>query len=46
MKKYITSNWEDCFTQLKNGEIDILGGISYTDERAEKMLFSDIPMGE
>ena len=30
----------------KNGEIDILGGISYTDERAENMLFSDMPMGE
>ena len=29
--EYITSNWEDCFTQLENGEIDILGGISYTD---------------
>ena len=33
-------------TQLENGEIDILGGISYTDERAENMLFSDMPMGE
>ena len=44
--EYVTSNWEDCFTQLENGEIDILGGISYTDERAEKMLFSDMPMGE
>lgn len=37
--KYITSDWKNCFTQLENGEIDILGGISYTDERAEKMLF-------
>ena len=27
------------------GEIDILGGISYTDERAQNMLFSDMPMG-
>ena len=44
--KYITSDWKNCFTQLENGEIDILGGISYTDERAEKMLFSDMPMGE
>ena len=26
--EYITSNWEDCFTQLENGEIDILGGMS------------------
>ena len=33
--KYITSDWKNCFTQLENGEIDILGGISYTDERAE-----------
>ena len=31
---------------MENGEIDILGGISYTDERAENMLFSDMPMGE
>ena len=44
--KYITSDWKNCFTQLENGEIDILGDISYTDERAEKMLFSDMPMGE
>ena len=44
--EYVTSDWEDCFTQLENGEIDILGGISYTEERAEKMLFSDMPMGE
>ncbi len=44
--KYITSDWKNCFTQLENGEIDILGGISYTDERAENMLFSDMPMGE
>ncbi len=44
--KYITSDWNNCFTQLENGEIDILGGISYTDERAENMLFSDMPMGE
>ena len=26
--EYVTSNWEDCFTQLENVEIDILGGIS------------------
>ena len=44
--KYVTSSWTDCFTQLENGEIDILGGISYTDERAQSMLFSDMPMGE
>lgn len=44
--EYVTSNWTDCFTQLENGKIDVLAGISYTDERAENMLFSDMPMGE
>ena len=44
--EYVQSSWADCFTQLENGEIDILGGISYTAERAEAMLFSDLPMGE
>ena len=32
--------------KLENGEIDVIGDISYTDERAQKMLFSDEPMGE
>lgn len=32
--------------KLENGEIDIMGGISYTEDRAEEMLFSDEPMGE
>ena len=44
--EYVTSSWTDCFAQLENGEIDILGGISYTAERAKDMLFSDMPMGE
>ena len=44
--EYITSSWADCFAQLEDGEIDILGGISYTGERAKTMLFSDMPMGE
>ena len=44
--EYVTCDWSDCFEKLKNGEIDILGGISYTEDRAEEMLFSDEPMGE
>lgn len=44
--EYVISNWTDCFTQLENGEIDVLGGISYTEDRAGSMFFSDIPMGE
>ena len=44
--EYVTCDWSDCFEKLKNGEIDIIGGISYTKDRAEEMLFSDEPMGE
>ena len=42
----MTCDWSDCFEKLKNGEIDIMGDISYTEDRAEEMLFSDEPMGE
>ena len=44
--EYVKCDWSDCFDKLKNGEIDVMGDISYTDERAQKMLFSDEPMGE
>ena len=44
--EYVKCDWSNCFDKLENGEIDIMGGISYTDERAQKMLFSDEPMGE
>ena len=43
--EYVTCDWSDCFEKLENGEIDIMGGISYTEDRAEEMLFSDEPMG-
>ena len=44
--KYVKCDWSNCFEKLENGEIDIMGDISYTDDRAEKMLFSEEPMGE
>ena len=44
--EYVTCDWSDCFEKLENGEIDIMGDISYTPDRAEEMLFSDEPMGE
>ncbi len=44
--EYVTCDWSDCFEKLKNGEIDIMGDISYTEDRAEEMLFSDEPMGK
>ena len=44
--EYVKCDWSDCFDKLENGEIDVMGDISYTDERAQKILFSDEPMGE
>lgn len=43
--EYVKADWLDLFNMLQNGEIDLLGGISYTDERARHMLFSELPMG-
>ena len=44
--EYVKCDWSNCFDMLENGEVDVMGDISYTEERAEKMLFSDAPMGE
>ena len=44
--EYVKCDWSNCFDMLENGEIDIMGDISYTDERAQKMLFSEEPMSE
>ena len=44
--EYVTCDWSNCFEKLKNGEIDIMGDISYTEDRTEEMLFSDEPMGK
>ena len=44
--EHVKCDWSNCFEKLENGEIDVIGDISYTDERVQKMLFSDEPMGE
>ena len=44
--EYVKCDWSNCFDKLENGEIDIMGDISYTDEREQRMLFSDEAMGE
>ena len=44
--EYVKGGWSELLEQLENGSIDLMAGISYTDDRAEKMLFSDLPMGE
>ena len=43
--EYVRNGWADLLEMMENGEIDLMGGISYTEERAQKMLFSELPMG-
>ncbi len=42
---YVTGSWSDLMQMLINGEIDLMSDVSFTEERAEKMLFPDLPMG-
>ena len=44
--EYVKGSWSDLLKMLKNGEIDLMSGISYTPERAQQVLFSELPMGE
>ena len=44
--EYVKCDWSNCFDKLENGEIDIMGDISYTDDRAKEILYSEETMGE
>ena len=43
--EYVEGCWPELLQMLINGEIDLMSDVSYTDERAESMLFSSLPMG-
>lgn len=43
--EYVNGSWPELLQMLEDGRIDLLSDVSYTDERAEKMLFSAQPMG-
>ena len=44
--EYVKGDWGELLGKLQDGEIDMMAALSYTDERAETMLFSELPMGE
>lgn len=39
--EFRAGNWSDVFAAFMRGEIDIIDGISYREERAEKILFTE-----
>lgn len=43
--EYVTGTFGELMDKLEAGEIDLMPNISYTDERAQKMLFSSNPEG-
>ena len=43
--EYVKAGWSDLLQMMKNGEIDLMAGVSYTGDRAQDMLFSELPMG-
>ena len=44
--EYVNAGWSDLLKMMQNEELDLMSGVSYTEERAETMLFSELPMGE
>ncbi len=43
--EYVEGSWSELFEKLTTGEIDLLSDVSYTSERAEKILYSAEAMG-
>ena len=43
--EYVSGSWPDLLQMLETGEIDLMSDVSYTPERAERMLFPSLPMG-
>ena len=43
--EYVTGSWPDLMEMLEEGELDLLSDVSYTEERNDKMLYPDLPMG-
>ena len=44
--EYVSASWPELLQMLERGEIDLLGDVSYKEERTPYMLYSALPMGE
>ena len=43
--EYVEGSWSELYEMLVDGELDLLSDVSYTEERAEKILYSSEAMG-
>lgn len=44
--EFVFGNWQECIENMKNGKIDILGGVGYVEERTSYMNYSDSEQGQ
>ena len=42
---YVSGSWPELMQMLTEGKIDMMSDVSYTEEREDEMLFSELPMG-
>ncbi|MBO4383998.1 MAG: EAL domain-containing protein [Clostridia bacterium] len=42
---YVKGSWTELMQMLVDGDIDLMNDVSYTEDRAKDMLFSELPMG-
>ena len=43
--EYVRGTWSELMQMLKEGRIDLLSDVSYSEERTREMLFTSLPMG-
>ena len=43
--EYVKASWSELYEMLLDGSIDLMSDVSYTPERAKKMLYPSLPMG-
>ncbi len=43
--EYVEGSWSELLEMLERGELDLMSDVSYTPERAGRMLYSSLPMG-
>ena len=44
--EYVEADWATLLEMLKKGDIDLMGKVSYSPERARSIAFSALPMGQ
>ena len=42
--EYVPGDWQELYKKLENGEIDLLSGVSYNNERSKEVLYPDYEM--